>query len=362
MIPCWCGSTDLHPFSPDYVRCTACGTIVSQGRAEGDLAHPQDDGSDLYGKDYWFGHQVGDLSQPDIISRSRLDLPERCLDWLAVLVKHCPPPARVLELGCAHGGFVALMRLAGYDATGIELSPTIAGYARTTFGIPVLQGPLEEQGFPDGSFDAVVSFDVVEHLPDPIATLRACRKVLKPGGVLLIQTPEVPEPTDPAIAKPEHPFAKVFMPREHLNLFTAASLRQVLSKCGFPVVHRERPVFPDYDGFVVARSDGTNDMSPGYHRLEDHLVVPSARFALALLDLRKDHDLLLIRLRQALVDADTRLQEMERLGRLLETSEADRAARLQEMERLGRLLETSEADRAARLDVINALQARLKHP
>ena len=59
--------------------------------------------------------------------------------WLRTLMQFVLPPARVLEVGCGHGGFVAMMRQAGYDAMGLELSPSIVKFARDTFDIPVIR-------------------------------------------------------------------------------------------------------------------------------------------------------------------------------------------------------------------------------
>jgi hypothetical protein len=87
------------------------------------VTHVVDDAHDFYGKNYWFTHQEGDLGLPNIITRARIDLPERCLYWLRTLLKYKLPPAKVLELGSAHGGFVALLQWAGFEAMGSEVSP-----------------------------------------------------------------------------------------------------------------------------------------------------------------------------------------------------------------------------------------------
>src|SRR5207247_7140422 len=109
--------------------------------------------------------------------------------WLDALLRHKLPPAKTLELGCAHGGLVALMQQAGYDSIGVEMSPWVADYARRAFDIPVLCGQVETLTFEPGSFDAVTLLDVLEHLPNPRGSLEACVRLLRPEGVLMIQTP-----------------------------------------------------------------------------------------------------------------------------------------------------------------------------
>src|SRR6476620_1888495 len=125
MRACWCARSELRPFSPEYEVCASCGTLVSRFRNDRDVSRVSSDDSDLYGKDYWFGHMENDLGFANIYQRARTDLTERVPHWLKTLLKYRVPPARVLELGSAHGGFVATLKWAGFDASGLELSPAI---------------------------------------------------------------------------------------------------------------------------------------------------------------------------------------------------------------------------------------------
>jgi len=161
---CWCGSSKLVAFDGDYFRCAACETLVLRRMPGGDVTKVGADEAGLYGKEYWFDHQEHDVGFPNITQRSRADLPERCVHWLRAVLKYKLPPARTLELGAAHGGFVALLRRAGFNATGLELSPWIADFARRTFAVPMLQGPVERQPLEPGGLDLVMMMDVIEHL------------------------------------------------------------------------------------------------------------------------------------------------------------------------------------------------------
>src|SRR4051794_8833044 len=118
VVRCWCGNASLQDFSPDYLKCSACETLVARAMpAPGDLTEVGIDEAGFYGKEYWFSHQGNDIGTPDLVTRARADLPERCVHWLRAVLKYKLPPARSLELGASHGGFAALMGLAGYDAT-----------------------------------------------------------------------------------------------------------------------------------------------------------------------------------------------------------------------------------------------------
>ena len=269
------------------MRCSKCGTLVFQGQEPSSRAI--DDSSDFYGRNYWFGHQENDLGFPNIEARAINDLPERCVYWLRHLLEYRLPPARVLELGCAHGGSVALMRWAGYDAIGLELSPWVVDFARNTFGIDVLKGPVEDQALPPESFDAICMFDVMEHLVDPLATFAKCCSLLKPQGIFLIQTPEMPMDADfEAMKRAKDIRLKVLVDTEHLHLFSRKAARTLLSRFGFSHVEFLNQLFP-YDMFFVASRSRIEKCAPP-SITEVLCSSPSGRMILALTQLQEKQD------------------------------------------------------------------------
>lgn len=247
---CWCGNADLENYSDDYRVCKICGTLVSRAPvasavAENSAAKKQD----LYSEDYWLKRQSQHHGLPDIFQRARWDLPERCTHWLADLLKVQLPPARVLELGCGHGGYVALLNWAGFDAVGTEMSPWVADFAKKTFGAPVFAGPIETQNFAPGSFDVIILNDVIEHLEKPEETLRHCASLLSETGFFVIQTPEYKEHLsfDDVVSTKD-----IFLRHmennneEHLYLFSRRSVGQLFGRLGFPHLVFGNPVY-SYD-------------------------------------------------------------------------------------------------------------------
>ncbi len=97
-------------------------------------------------------------------------------------------PGRLLDVGCATGIFLDLARGAGWDVAGVELSERHAAYARDDFGLEVWQGDFLAAPFPPGSFAAVTMWDFLEHVLDPPAVLAQARRLLAPGGVLMVFT------------------------------------------------------------------------------------------------------------------------------------------------------------------------------
>jgi 2-polyprenyl-3-methyl-5-hydroxy-6-metoxy-1,4-benzoquinol methylase len=311
---CWCSSSKLERFSSAYSRCVQCGSLVYQG--EGPSERVFDDSADFYGRGYWFEHQLGRFGFPNIEERAVVDLRERCVYWLKHLLRYRLPPARVLELGCAHGAMVALMAWAGYDAVGVELSPWVVDYAKTNFGVEVLQGPVQDLKLNRESFDTVCMFDVLEHLAEPVKTLAHLSTLLSPEGIFLVQTPEIPERADyEEMVRSQDITLEQLKEKEHLHLFSRKAVTQIFAQLGFQYIVFLSPLFP-YDMFFVAARRKLDRKSEKF--IEKTLCSrPSGRMTLALLQLYEDKELFIKGLgwRQAL--AWRRLSRVRRLLHLI---------------------------------------------
>jgi glycosyltransferase involved in cell wall biosynthesis/SAM-dependent methyltransferase len=337
-INCWCGATNAVEYNADYRLCLSCQTLISrQASAAARVTRIQDDERDFYGREYWFSHQA-ELAHPDIASRARGDLPERCAYWLRTALKYKLPPARVLEIGSGSGAFVALLKWAGFDATGLELSPWVAQFSQETFNIPVLTGPVEDQDIPSASLDLIVAMDVLEHLPDPVGTLKRCLELLKEDGIFLIQTPRYPENRSyKELLSDGDRFVEMLKPAEHVYLFSKSSVALLFDRVGAGQLAFEPAIFLHYDMFLAA----------GRRPLLTHPVTESEGRLAAL-----DQGRLVV----ALLDAEARFSKL--LEAYLE-AEADRAARLEALHAAGKLQAETEAGRIAAVEANDALRQRV---
>jgi SAM-dependent methyltransferase len=350
--PCWCGNANLAAFGEGYWRCSACETLVSAQMPGPEIARVRDEDRDLYGREYWFSHQEKHLGRPSILARARSDLPERCLHWLRIVLKYKQPPARVLELGSAHGGFVAMLRWAGFDATGLEISGWVVDFARRAFDVPMLLGPLEDHDIAPASLDVIVLMDVLEHLHDPAQTMGGCLRLLKPDGILLIQTPcYLAGSSLEELAAGESRFLEMLQPAEHLYLFSRASISELFRRLGAGGVSFESALFAEYDMFLVV-SRGFLAPLPAAEADWSFDAPPTARVVRALLDLAVQLDELRYRNIQSEEDRARRLTVITEQGKRIGEVEAERNNLQAELTVLHTHAAFLEADRTARLRII----------
>lgn len=103
--------------------------------------------------------------------------------------RHQPNPGHLLDVGCATGAFLWAMQQRGWQVRGVEPISHAAAQAQQNFGLDVFVGLLEEAAFPEGTFDVVTLWDVLEHVADAQATLTEVARILKPGGLLVFSVP-----------------------------------------------------------------------------------------------------------------------------------------------------------------------------
>ncbi len=138
---------------------------------------------------------------------------------------------RLLDVGCGGGEFLAQMAELGWEVVGVEPDEGAVKVARQNFGLEVNLGTLETASVPRNSFDAVTLQHVIEHVPDPVGLLKACRQALKPGGRLVVVTPNIE-------SLGHRWFRRAWLhldPPRHLLLFSPRTLRESARRAGLHV-------------------------------------------------------------------------------------------------------------------------------
>lgn len=375
MKACWCGNSSLREYSDEYLRCDVCGTLVSKLDISYDANDISDDG-DFYGETYWSEKMLAAANKNSLSELVDFYLQERCVYWLKSLFRYrLPGQGNIAEVGCGLGQFSYLLKQCGYQQTAFELSPHICRYIRETLDVNVVCGEFKAGA--QEHYDAVVAFDVLEHLTDPHQFLETISHSLKSDGILMIQMPAYDETlTYTEMMQQKRRFSQLLQGKEHVYLYSRGSAAKLLEEHGFRYINFIKAFFgDDYDMFLVA----SRQPIQSYDELEIEQQLErqsagrliKAQIALweqarkqteeiaSLHEQRSEHvakiNWLTEQLKTMSADHEQRLQLINQLSEKLEASEKDRQARLDKISQLTEMLEASEKDREARLEQINTL-------
>ena len=151
---------------------------------------------------------------------------------LAALNEFCPKRGRLLEIGSYLGLLLERCQKTGWEVTGLEPFSVAANYARKKYGFNIVEAVLPEAKFPESSFDAVLMLHVVEHMPDPALNVREIHRILKPGGMLVVETPRFDSLMFKLLGKRERSINNC---HGHIYFFSVPTLRGLLEKNGFDI-------------------------------------------------------------------------------------------------------------------------------
>ncbi|MGC9605508.1 MAG: class I SAM-dependent methyltransferase [Minisyncoccia bacterium] len=201
-------------------RCRGCRLI---------FMHPVPaDVSEIYSEDYFGGARKG-FGYVDY-DADKIPMIPTFERYLGLIEDRRPGKGRLLDVGAATGFFMQIAEKRGWRTSGVEISPhaTAVGVRK---GLHIETGTLSALDLPKGSFDAITMFDVIEHFTDPLAEVAAAARLLKPGGLLVVNTPDAGSVWARLLGRRWH----LLVPPEHIHYFTADNLGRVLRANGFSV-------------------------------------------------------------------------------------------------------------------------------
>ncbi|HSB67763.1 MAG TPA: class I SAM-dependent methyltransferase [Candidatus Methylomirabilis sp.] len=152
----------------------------------------------------------------------------RATNELKELVPRYRQDGLLLDIGCGRGGFLQAMQGLGWQVLGVEGDPEAAALARRS-GLPVHATSFEEAKIPSDAVDHITMNHVIEHVYDPLAVMAKCHRILKPGGSVVLYTPNTR-------SLGHRRFRGHWRPLEaprHLHCFSPATLRALLARSGF---------------------------------------------------------------------------------------------------------------------------------
>lgn len=177
---------------------------------------------------YLESHEINYLQNVDY--RKKRFAMER-LDIIRRHLKKAPSQSHLLDVGCGTGWFLEVAKEQGFKVSGLEIGKQLAEYTSKKLGAAIHTLALTDLPATD-VFDVITLFDVLEHVNDPRAVLKALREHLNPGGIGLLFTPNL-DSVGIAILRD---VSSLIMPAEHLFCFTPASLRRMIEETPLEIV------------------------------------------------------------------------------------------------------------------------------
>ncbi len=235
VIPCaLCGAADFRPALDcgdfGFVRCVACGLLQANPQPAADAVAARY--RENHGEDY-LAYELA--NEAPFLRLQELALEDAGIGEIEGIARAAAErrgaraPA-ALDVGCAVGALLVLLRDRGWNCAGVELGARQAAYARAARGLDVRDCTLEAAAFPARAFDLVHASHLIEHLNDPRSFVREAHRVLAPEGRLVLTTPNAAGFQ-----------ARLFGPSwrsaifDHLYLFSLKTLRALLDSEGFVV-------------------------------------------------------------------------------------------------------------------------------
>jgi SAM-dependent methyltransferase len=226
--PIGCGSmlvsSDIVTEEGLLLKCAECGQLISQCSEERYLSSME--GFDI---------PKGTSPQGKSIVRS-LRLYQKRLKKIERIYGRHPRDIRLLDVGCSIGSFLAFAQEREYIVTGVEPA-AMAVKTAIGQGLNVKHGFLQDLNLPGNYYDAITLFEVIEHLKEPLGLLRECRRILKPGGIMVISTGNTSSWTVKFMKQRWDYFD--IRHGGHISFFNPMSFSKISKKAGFDVIRLE---------------------------------------------------------------------------------------------------------------------------
>ena len=231
-----------HKFS--LVKCKCCDFIYVSPRLS------QEKLSALYQQEYFSFYSDNSSKK----AKKRQDTFNVEIIELEKIVKKLKVGKKILDVGCG-GGFFLDSLDGSWDKHGTEINSCAVKFATEELGINVLQGELKNANFSDQSFDVIKMRGTIEHLPDPLNELSEVYRILRKGGILTVNTPNIGS----ICAKIYREKFRMVCPTHHIYYFSTKTLSNMLGKIGFKVCkvssHYFDTPYADWKDFFKIFSD-----------------------------------------------------------------------------------------------------------
>jgi 2-polyprenyl-3-methyl-5-hydroxy-6-metoxy-1,4-benzoquinol methylase len=289
-IPCTiCGTTDVDMVfeagkaqPAKLVRCKSCGLMYASPRIRVDSEMHESNQCDglLKGVTTDLNHRYRWRYEKESGQVRDFEPTRR------VLQKLYPEGGKMVEVGSGLGYLLRSFKDEGWDVLGVDPWKELPPHTQEIHGIETIPTTLEKAGLPDSSVDVLILLHVIEHVPDPVETLREINRVLKPGGHLVVETPRY----DTLMFKLMQHRERSVKCDGHIYFFTFDTLRRTYEKAGFTEVDTRavgRTLSAERFLWNVGTMSGSPALRNGLGRVSNRLGLNKLRFSLNLRDMQR---------------------------------------------------------------------------
>lgn len=230
----FCNSNEYTIFKEldgyQLMRCKQCGLVYLNP-----LQIPQE-----INKEYSAEYHIERLLEKEPQTEEEIEEEiNKTIEMTEEIGKQFVERGKLLDIGCGAGFFMACLKRHGWDVTGVDISEWAGKFARERLELEVFTGNVEDIQF-SNKFDAVTMNHILEHLPDPVKTLKKVSEIITEDGVLIISGPNL------------NSFDRIwhggewrgYTDRTHLYFFTPKTYRMIIEEAGFSV---QRIIFRYWD-------------------------------------------------------------------------------------------------------------------
>jgi len=230
-----------HP----VVICSECGLV---------FLNPQHDEEDY--KRFYSDLNVTAIDTKSVLRQVAHDPGrEEVRDFLFRVLRNegAASSGRLLDIGCGYGVFLSLLKHTGWKLEGLEPGSVSVAFARRELGLEVHEWVLNDNTLPRESFDVVTMLAVIEHVNDPLATIKKIAELIRPGGYLLLTTPSIKQQV---LSRGIGNYYKFV----HTYYFSETTLSSIMKQAGFEITatHIKKPATDRDVGvlFVIGKKTG----------------------------------------------------------------------------------------------------------
>lgn len=216
-----CDSTKSKDLYQGIKSCLSCGF------AWADVHLSQEQWSEIYSRNYFFGDEYVDYVQEEPALRKNF---RRNINWIRSLCSG----GRLLEIGSAYGFFLDEAKKY-FSVMGVDIHEEGCRYAKDSYQTETRSGDFLDMEIAEGSFDVIVMWDVLEHLPRPDLFLQKGARLLKKGGHLFFSTLDISS----LPARLQGRRWRQIHPPTHVSYFSWESLKLLLQRSDFQVVSKK---------------------------------------------------------------------------------------------------------------------------